>query len=202
MPLCVIIANTQLRANRRRSPSYVSLTHVVPRANVKSNQRCFLQIVVANESDEVRSRSCRCGADTVKFLSYFPQHKWAFMDASRRYTQFCSELMHLMKADSHKAKTNPEKLKLVARLKEAGTRPELPAIREFLSRIELDDFENLLPPPTQYQSSEHTIMRIDQFFAGKFSRRILGDGSQSHDTTTGSTGIDYCLEDTDRAGSR
>jgi len=94
-----------------------------------------MQVVITNESSE--------------FLSYFPHYKWLFNDSKRRYDQLCTELVHLMQANSYKSKTNPDKIILVDRMKKAGVRSELDNIREWLASLTLIEFESLLPPPNE-----------------------------------------------------
>ena len=111
------------------------------------NASYFLKIAMANESDEVSMTRSDCGTNIcMQFLSYFPQHRWQFSDAKRRLLQLCADLTHLMTVDQPKAKTNPEKLKLVAAMKAARVRVDAADVREFLSTRTVEEIEPLLPP--------------------------------------------------------
>jgi hypothetical protein len=83
-------------------------------------------------------------------LAYFPQHKWQFTDAKRRLLQLCADLAHLLSVDQPKAKTHPDKLKLVALMKAARVKADSAEVREFLSGRTPDEIEPLLPPLQPY----------------------------------------------------
>lgn len=55
-----------------------------------------------------------------------------------------------MSVDQPKAKTNPEKLKLVAAMKAARVRADAVDVREFLSTRTVEEIELLLPPLQPY----------------------------------------------------